>query len=161
MELSNSRERSIARVLDFIDIKGVDGSTAQVNLRLNNDTYLSVKAGGPGVLASSASAPFTDYEVLTDHQTPRFWTRYAELEEGALFAHVPALLITHHIMRFGAGIASAEVSVYRNEPVSALSLRLSCPPMMGQAVLAAVSAMAGVSVISASMSPPSDLQLGV
>lgn len=160
MELSSRRERSIARVFDWIDIKGVDGLTAEVALRLNAGGYMTVRAGGVGVLSSPYAGPFTDYEVLMDHDPPRFWRRYEQDELGARYAHVPALLIAHHIIRTGTGIEEMSPEVSRREETSTLSVRLMCPSSMQTVVMSTLSALSGVSVLAAHTSTTGQLHLG-
>ena len=150
--LSRSRERSIAEVFNFIDSQGVGGLTAEVALRLTSGAYLTVRGGGPGVLSSPSAGPFTDYEVMVDHDPPRFWSRYSQDELGSLFAHVPALLIAHHITRHGRGIEAADPALTRREVTATLDLHLTLPAGMRESVLAAVSALSGVSVMTSSFS---------
>jgi hypothetical protein len=161
VELSSRRERSVARIFDFIDIKGVEGRTAEVALRLNSGGYLTVLGGGVGVLASPAAGPFTDYEVLMDHDPPRFWHRYEDDEElGSRYAHVPALLIAHHIIRNGMGIEDMSPQVSRREVTATLSVRLTCPPAMTAVVMSTLSALSGVNVLATHASVPQHLHLG-
>lgn len=100
------RSSRLQQGFDFIDQAGVDGATGEVLLRLGNGEMLTVRAGGQGVRSWPLEPCFQEYEVLLDHEPPRFWTRYTDAK-GLLFSRVPKLLVTHHITRHG-GIVEME-----------------------------------------------------
>lgn len=87
----------ITGVFAFLDRKGSEFAVAEAELQLANDEYMTVQCGGSGSRSRPAAGL---YEVLIDHDPPRFWTRYSE-EGGLVFANVPQLLIRHHITRRG------------------------------------------------------------
>lgn len=96
----------------FLMTEGVDGRTASAELVLGNGNIMTVRAGGPGIHSEPSCSPFMDYEVLLDHETERFWTRYAADGLGSLYAHVPWVLLAHHIIRRG-GIVQMAVETYQ------------------------------------------------
>lgn len=159
MPSADRRDRTIARVFDYIDLHGVDGKTAEVSLELVSGDFMTVRAGGPGV-RSGASAPFGTYEVLVDHDPPRFWHRYTD-STGMVFAYVPRLLIAHHVSRHGAGIANMDAEVVTRTETAVLNIRLAIPPALEGTVLATLAAVTGVSLLGSNLSSRYPLQMGV
>jgi hypothetical protein len=90
-------------VFSYLDLYGSIRCTAEVVIELANTECLTIRAGGAGThsLPAGASGPYTCYEVLLDHEPARFWTKYGHEDSGVLYAEVPRLLITHHIVRRG------------------------------------------------------------
>ena len=160
MPSADRRDRTIARIFDYIDIEGTDGRTAEVSMTLGTGDFMTVRAGGQGIHALPASAPFETYEVLTDHDPPRFWSRYTD-SVGAIYAHVPRLLIAHHITRHG-GIEYVETtSEVKTPPSTLLKLNLRVAPEKEHDVLMMLQAMVGVDIIAHSSPLPKGLQMGV
>jgi hypothetical protein len=87
----------------YLDLYGSPRRTAEAAIELNTGESMTVRAGGAGVRACPAGVcgPYTAYEVMLDHEPPRFWTRYGSDPNGIVFAQVPGLLITHYITRRG------------------------------------------------------------
>ena len=90
----------ILRIFKHLDVHGSERETAEAQLGLVNGQNMSIAAGGHRVNSSPDHPPFLMYEVTLDHDPPRFWSRYTD-DVGLLFAHVPRLLISHHIIRHG------------------------------------------------------------
>jgi hypothetical protein len=88
------------QTFDWFDEVARDGKTAQAHMMLRKGQALSISAGGPGIHSWPASPPYEGYEVILDHDPPRFWTRYTDAG-GVVYANVPKLLITHHVVRHG------------------------------------------------------------
>lgn len=89
----------ILRIFQYLDLAGGERRTAVAHLALLNNQNMTLSAGGSGVQSSPARPPFQAYEVILDHDPPRFWRRFTEDE--LLYAKVPKLLISHHIIRHG------------------------------------------------------------
>ena len=98
-------ERALNEMFEYLDTQGVDGQSASAEVQLPGGRALTVRAGGPGVHSWPVLPPFTAYEVLLDHDPPRFWRKYAD--EGSLYATVPRLLLAHHITRTGGVVRLA------------------------------------------------------
>lgn len=90
----------LGTMFTYLDAEGVSGRTASAELVLGNSEIMTVRAGGPGVHSGPFCSPFTDYEVLLDHEPARFWTQYTDAV-GMVYAHVPRLLLAHHVIRHG------------------------------------------------------------
>lgn len=97
-------------MFDYLDQFGSQSVTATVEVVLRNGLIMTVKAGGPGTGSRPTFAPFEAYEVLTDHEPPRFWSKFSD--DGAdwsVYHQVPRLLVAHHITRHG-GVAELVVT---------------------------------------------------
>lgn len=107
----------LERLFAHLDLYGSRRRTAEATIRLNNTECLTVRAGGGGVGSAPAgtTGPYTAYEVLLDHEPPRFWRAYSSQQYGVLYRGVPRLLVAHHIVRRG-GIATIDYEV--KEPAS-------------------------------------------
>ena len=159
MPTADRRDRSIARIFDYLDLEGAKGHAAEVSITLATSDFLTVRAGGSGINARPACGPFETYEVLVDHDPPRFWRRYTD-SVGALFAHVPRLLIAHHITRSG-GIEHMEAGLIERPATTLMNVKIQLPPEREHDVLMAIKAMAGVDFVSARVLPQQDLQVRV
>lgn len=104
-------EVSLLRLFEHLDQHGIDGAIAAVDMVLANGQQMCVSAGGPGVHCAPDFPPFHAYEVIFDQDPPHFWTRYTD-QTGLVYAHVPRLLIAHHITRAG-GVREASRTVRR------------------------------------------------
>ena len=93
----------LRKLFAYLDAEGVGGKTASAELVLGSGDIVTIRAGGPGVHSGPSSSPFEDYEVLLDHEPCRFWARFTD-QVGMVYAHVPALLVAHHVLRHG-GVA--------------------------------------------------------
>lgn len=161
MPSADRRDRTISRVFDYIDLEGTDGRTAEVSMMLVSGDLMTVRAGGHGIHSLPACAPFETYEVLIDHEAPRFWRKYTDAA-GILFAHVPRLLIAHHITRQGGIEWMDAEAVVRKPPASqVLNLRLKMAPEKEHDVLMLLRSLAGVDLLGARVIHPEGLQMGV
>lgn len=133
-------------VFAWLDEHGGGPVTAEVELRLGNGALMTVLAGGPGVRSSPPGPPFSTYEVLVDHEPPRFWNRYTD-DVGMLFAFVPRLLVAHHVIRHG-GIDEASFRYSRRTEQVFLGLRMSLPATAKALVFNAIAAIPGVTILS-------------
>lgn len=127
---------------DFIDGAAVDGGTGVVTIRLGNMDMLTIKGGGPGIHSWPAAAPFQQYEVLMDHEPPRFWTKYSDTN-GMLFARVPKLLVAHHVTRHG-GIVEMLCDREVRKQMGFWKVEMLLPDEQMEAVLAMVARVKGV-----------------
>ena len=118
---------------------------------LGNTEQLTVRCGGPGTHSWPAAPPFESYEVLTAGDPPRFWQRYGD-RGGVVFARVPRLLVAHHITRSG-GIVDIDLQSTQKVVRKTLTVRLAVEQGIAEKVEAALSAIAGVDVISSRISP--------
>ena len=100
----------LMRMFVHLDTYANGSDTAVATASLSGARLLTVRAGGPGTLSGPLGGPFTHFEVLMDHEPPRFWTRYGHDVEGVLFACVPRLLISHYVISTG-GIRHLEMAV--------------------------------------------------
>lgn len=93
-------------IFDWVDATGTPDVVGEAELRLGDGRMMAVRGGGEGTKCS-AIAPYGTFEVLLDHEAPRFWRKYSDDDDiGALYAYVPRLLVAHTIIRAG-GIAEA------------------------------------------------------
>lgn len=136
----------LQHAFDFIDGAGVGGATGEVNLRLGNMDMMTVRAGGSGVHSWPAEPCFQQYEVLLDHEPPRFWTRYTDAN-GLLFTQVPKLLVTHHITRHG-GIVEMECERKIRENIGLFRVEMLLPEKGQSAILEAILRVQGVRLTS-------------
>lgn len=136
----------LQQAFDFIDGAGINGGTGEVSLRLGNKDMMTVRAGGPGVHSWPAEPRFQQYEVLLDHEPPRFWTRYTDVN-GMLFSQVPKLLVTHHITRHG-GIVEMECERKVRERIGFFRLQMLLPEEGQNAILEAIATVKGVRLTS-------------
>lgn len=98
----------------FLEMEGIDERTASAELVLGNGNIMTVRAGGPGIHSEPSCSPFVDYEVLLDHEPSRFWTRYSADDVSVLYAHVPWLLLAHHVTRRGGIVQLSGESYLRS-----------------------------------------------
>lgn len=91
----------IAAAFDYIDVEGGPLVAAEAELGLGNGQNMTIRAGGGATQASPPLAPFTHYEVILDHDPPRFWHQFAGDKDRLVYALVPRLLIAHHTVRHG------------------------------------------------------------
>lgn len=133
-------------VFSEIDRLGRGGHTASAHLLLGNGDQMTVRAGGPGIHSQPRSAPFSAYEVLLDHEPPRFWHRFGDTV-GILFADVPPLLVTHHITRHG-GIQQFDFEREKRDQTVVMNVAMTVPASQMQAVWAALRAVTGVELLS-------------
>ena len=131
---------------DFIDGAGVDGGTGVVTVRLGNMYMMTIRAGGPGVHSWPAEPSFQQYEVLMDHEPPRFWTRYSN-STGMLFANVPKLLVAHHVTRHG-GIVEMLCDREERERIGFFKVQMLLPEASQRAIIEAISRVQGVRLTS-------------
>jgi hypothetical protein len=104
----------IVAAFDYIDVVGGPLVTAEVELGLGNGQSMSIKAGGGASTSSPPGPPFSHYEVILDHDPPRFWHRYSE--DQLVYSQVPRLHIAHHAIRRGGvvyTVASSKEVIYR------------------------------------------------
>lgn len=104
----------ITAVFAFLE-KGSDTVMTEAELRLANEDYMTLQCGGPGNIARPATG---SYDVLIDHDPPRFWKRYGD-RDALVYSAVPSLLIRHHVTRHG-GIAVVRKRVVRTRHKSDL-----------------------------------------
>jgi hypothetical protein len=142
-------EVTLLRLFEHLDQHGIDGAIAEVELQLRSGQHMTVGAGGPGVHCAPDFPPFDTYEVVLDHDPPRFWSRYTD-DVGLVFANVPRLLISHHITRSG-GVLEASRTVRRAKVASPDQMVLVSVPgaLMGK-VQRMLRQIEGVEVISTS-----------
>jgi hypothetical protein len=132
----------LQQVFDFIDGAGINGGTGEAMIRLRNMDLLTIRAGGPGVHSWPAEPTFQQYEVLLDHEPPRFWNRYTDAN-GMLFSRVPKLLVTHHVTRHG-GIVDMTCERTVRERIGFFKVEMLLPEASQKAILDAVSCVKGV-----------------
>lgn len=138
---------SLNALFSFIDDAGVDGGTGEAVITLGSNVEMTVRAGGPGIQSWPARPAFQQYEVMLDGDVPRFWTRYGDDFGGALFARVPKLLITHHVVRSG-GIREAHYERYLRERAGVFKVQMLLSEMQQNAILDAISSVKGVRLMS-------------
>jgi len=135
----------------FLDEAGTDGKTAAAHVVLGNDEQITVRAGGPGIHSWPASGPYEQYEVLTDGVTPRFWHRYGDAA-GVLYAKVPRLLVTHHIIRCG-GVRDLFCETSTRKVLQDVDIRIRTDKATSANVLRSLRSLVGVELVSALFSP--------
>lgn len=142
-------EVTLLRLFEHLDQHGIDGAIAEVELQLRNGQHMTVGAGGPGKHYAPALPPFASYEVILDHDAPRFWNRFTD-DVGLVFANVPRLLIAHHITRSG-GVLEASRTVRRPRATTPDQMvMVSVPGRLMAKVQRILRDIEGVEVISTS-----------
>jgi hypothetical protein len=136
------RATQIEKAFDFIDHAGRGGGTGEVLVGLGNTEWLTIRAGGPGIHSWPAEPRFQQYEVLLDHDPPRFWTKYSD-NGTTLYAKVPKLLLTHHITRHG-GIQVMECERTMRKKLKLFRVEMLLPETEKVAALTALSGVTGV-----------------
>lgn len=155
----DSRDRDLLRMFAWMDAEGVQGRTAVVELELHNQDIMTLRAGGPGINSRSSGVSYETYEVLLDHDPARFWQRYTD-SAGVLYAHVPRLLLYHHITRRG-GVEKQARRTETREAVNELTVRLAVPKERETEVLTTIASLTGVNLINSARKSRYDLQVGV
>lgn len=122
------------------------GLTISAHLLLGNGNQMTVRAGGAGVHSQPGCAPFSAYEVLLDHEPPRFWRRFGDTV-GIIYADVPPLLVAHYIIRRG-GIQHLDLQKQRRDQTVVMNVAMTVPAAQIQAVWAALRAIKGVELLS-------------
>lgn len=144
---------TLASIFSYIDLYGSRRRTAEVFIETVSGEHLTVRAGGVGVrsLPAGRPGPFEGYEVLVDHDPPRFWRRYSDESGGSLYAEVPRLLISHHIIRRG-GIARVDWEV--KEPVmGTFQMSIASTKDAGDSIWQALSGISNVSLVKSEFFP--------
>ena len=118
-------DKDVAVIYDYLDSAGTEKRAAQVHVEMGNHQCLTVSAGGSGLRSGPAFAPYSSYEVILDHEPARFWTKYTD-SAGMVYAHVPKLLLTHHITRHG-GIDSIICELARPKARATMEMRIEVP----------------------------------
>jgi hypothetical protein len=95
----------IVEAFDYIDAEGSPAVSAEAELYLGNGQSMTIRAGGALPSSAPVVAPFTHYEVILDHDPPRFWKRFSEEGDLLVYDCVPRLHIAHHAVRHG-GVVS-------------------------------------------------------
>lgn len=149
--MTDSRGARLGLMFEHLDAAGVAGRTAEAHLMLGNSEQLTVRCGGPGVHSWPSVPPFESYEVLTAGEPPRFWRKYGDTA-GVVFARVPRLLVAHHVTRSG-GIVDLDLQSAQQVAKRTLTVRMAVEKGIAEKVEAALSAIAGVDVISSRISP--------
>ena len=119
----------ITAAFDFIDAEGGTAIAAEVELFLGNGQCMTIKAGGSVSTALPLVAPFTHYEVVLDHDPPRFWHRFAGDKERLVYAKVPRLLIAHHAVRHGGVVKSTMIRTMQLSQVRRKAVKLPITTM--------------------------------
>ena len=156
--MAEAAEQSIEHALGYLDRYGGERDTAEATIALPRGRYLNVRAGGPETHSTAGGTGFTHFEVLLDHEPPRFWTRYGG--STSLFAQVPRLLVAHHVVRSG-GPCWIALEKWRTEQARFLQLSLALAPGTESAVMAALRHMNGVSIKKMHASGPFSLRTEV
>lgn len=99
----------LMRMFVHLDTYASGEDTAVANATLSGARMLTVRAGGSAA-AGPSGGPFTTFEVLMDHDPPRFWTRYERESQGCRFSFVPRLLVSHYVISTG-GIRHLDLGV--------------------------------------------------
>ena len=110
----------------YLDCADVGGDVrVEVRISLATNQEMTIRAGGPGTYSGPALPPWQTYEVWIDHDPPHCWERYGQ-GAGALFSHVPKLLVSHHITCCGG------ITEIRGRTISTEELTpLTCSPEPG------------------------------
>lgn len=104
----------------YLDCADIEGAVrVEVRITLASHKEMTIRAGGPGTYSGPALPPFETYEVLVDHDPPHCWDKYGH-GAGALFSHVPRLLVSDHIICCG-GISEIRGRTIASEPMTVLS----------------------------------------
>ena len=112
-------------MLSYLDDAGRNGNTASVELVLGNGQIMTIKAGGSGIHSGPVFPPFENYEVILDRTPPRFWSKYTD-KAGMVYAHIPRLLLTHHITRRG-GVSQMSQECHLSHPMVIMNLQIEVP----------------------------------
>jgi len=114
----------IVEAFEYIDVEGGPLVSAEAELFLGNGQCMAIRAGGGIGTSLPACAPFTHYEVILDHDPPRFWIRFTEDGDRLVYEKVPRLHIAHHAVRHG-GVVSMTMSRQRlPQQVHSVNVRL-------------------------------------
>ena len=158
-----AKSENMSLMFDYLDQNGSETVTAAVEIVLANRLIMTVKAGGPGTHSRPAFAPFEAYEVLIDHDPPRFWSKFNFDDDWSVYREVPRLLVAHHITRHG-GIAEMVVSadhadtrVPRMSRTVLMNVSLTVDEGHARAVREAVEKVASAHLISSMMTFPKGL----
>ena len=117
--------KKLKRLFTYLDTEGSAQRTASVEVVLGSGEAITVRAGGPGVHSGPSCSPYENYEVLMDHEPERHWSRFTD-QVGMVFAHVPALVVAHHMVRHGGIEQMAFQSKLRRSTVF-LDVQLEVP----------------------------------
>lgn len=115
----------ISSVLAWIDSTSTEELTAEATLTLGNGSLMSVRAGGPTKAELGAPGVPATYEVDLDHEPARFWNRYTSVGT-IIYAYVPRLLVTHHVVRRGE-VAHQELETMTLVRTSIISMSIALP----------------------------------
>ena len=153
----NDKNLNMDMMFTYLDQNGSETATAAVEVVLANRLIMTVKAGGPGTHSRPAFAPFEAYEVLIDHDPPRFWSKFNFEDDWSVYREVPRLLVAHHITRHG-GIAEmvvttdhADTRVPRTGRTVRMSVSLTVNEDNAREVRKAVESVASTHLISSLM----------
>lgn len=136
----------VASIYDYLDSVGTSKQAAQVHVQMGNHQCITVSAGGSGLRSWPAFSPFASYEIILDHEPARFWTRYTD-SARMVYACVPRLLVTHHIIRHG-GVYQLITEPCSVRPRSTMEMRIEVPTEEVGLVQAFVDSMKSAHVMS-------------
>lgn len=139
----------LLRMLRFLQVKASDRTVAEVEALLANGHLICVRAGGISMVADPAGGDASTYEVLLDHDPPRFWIPYGNGRQS-LFTRVPRLLLCHLIIRSG-GIASIGYTVRPAPEPLQVRMTLTVPAERRSAVEGVLRGFTGVQISQISM----------
>lgn len=135
------RSVNLLRAFAHLDLRAEEHVEAQAELELATGQCLTICAGGPAAQAGPAGGPFNDYEVVVDHDPPRFWRRYADSNQ-LIYSHVPKMLIAHHVIRSG-GAKSLSAGIRRMPPDKPLVVVVRVPPTSTASFFRAIKGVEG------------------
>ena len=141
--------KDLKTMFSFLDAKGGGNVTASAEIVLRNGQIMTIRAGGPGTHSRPSSPPFEAYEVLLDHDPPRFWRRYNAVG-SCLYDQVPGMLVTHHVIRRG-GIEQMELSDNKVERAVLMNVSLYVGESHARLVREAVERVDSVKLISSQL----------
>ena len=134
----------VLRLFAFLQLKASGRIMAEVEVTLATGQSLMVRAGGFGTCAGPVGGDLTTFEVLMDHEPPKFWSKYGD-PRAIRFVHVPKLLLTHHITRSGGIKDITYISRSRPEPAT-LTMQVSAPAERRKVLETLLGSISGVNI---------------